>query len=99
MTYYHKALVLVLLTGLSSCASGNIRSVSSYNAPPPPKVKNPLYDPYAAYGSAPAIWRPALASRSGNIVKPNDPVDQGDRPDYEKAPWSIDHRAAQAGTF
>lgn len=88
-----------LLCSLSACAHGNIRSLSSYNVPPPPKVKQPLYDPYAPYGSAPVTWRPALATRAGTIVKPNDPVDQGDRPDYEKAAWSIDRKAAQAGTF
>lgn len=93
------ALLGFALLGLTGCGHGNIRSVASYNAPPPPKVRHPLFDPYAPYGSAPAVWQPALASRQGTIVKPNDPVDQGDRPDYEGAKWGIDHQTARAGTF
>lgn len=92
-------LAILAACSLSACAHGNIRSASSYNAPPPPPVKQPLFDPYAAYGSVPAIWRPAVAFRSDTIVKPTDPVDQGDRPDYEQAPWAADQKASQAGTF
>lgn len=91
--------VIVLGLGVAGCAHGNIRSVASYHPPPPPHVKQPLFDPYAPYGSAPAVWRPALASRAGTIVKPNDPVDQADRPSYETSAWSIDQKAAKAGTF
>lgn len=92
---------LALLAGcsLSACAHGNIRSASSYDAPPAPPVKQPLFDPYGAYGSVPAVWQPPVAFRSDTIVKPNDPVDQGDRPDYEHAPWAADQKASQAGTF
>ncbi|MBB2199486.1 hypothetical protein HLH44_18950 [Gluconacetobacter sp. 1c LMG 22058] len=91
--------IAVVATSVAGCAHGNIRSVASYHPPPPPHVKQPLFDPYAPYGSAPAVWRPALASRAGTIVKPNDPVDQADRPSYETSAWSIDQKAAKAGTF
>ncbi|WP_336718590.1 hypothetical protein [Asaia bogorensis] len=40
-----------------------------------------------------------MATRAGTIIKPTDPIDQAERPDYEHAPWSIEHKAAQAGTF
>jgi hypothetical protein len=43
---------------LSGCAQGNLRTSGSYAALAPPPVKNPWYDPYAAYGSSNAIWRP-----------------------------------------
>ncbi|MFC0500477.1 hypothetical protein [Asaia krungthepensis] len=40
-----------------------------------------------------------MATRAGTIIKPTDPTDQAERPDYEHGPWSIEHKAAQAGTF
>ena len=48
---------------LAGCAQGNLRTPGSYAALAPPPVRDPLYDPYAAYGSSNAIWRPRNASR------------------------------------
>ena len=39
---------------------GNLRSGADYNPPPAPHVSNPYYDPYMAYGSANARWRPPV---------------------------------------
>lgn len=92
-------LAVLATASLSGCAHGNIRRVTSYNVPPPPKVAHPFYDPYAPYASSPAIWAPSVANEAGTLIKPNDPVDQGDRPDYEHAKWSVANQAKQAGTF
>jgi len=83
------ALVGVLLLGLTACATPpNLKSARDYDAPAPPPVKHPRYDPYAPYGQANATWRPPVLNRAGTIVKPVDPsVDQG-RPDYEHAEWA-----------
>ncbi len=99
MRRWMTSLALMASCGLSACAHGNIRSASSYDAPAPPPVKQPLFAPYGPYGSVPAVWQPPVAFRSDTIVKPSDPVDQGDRPDYEHAPWAADQKASQAGTF
>lgn len=84
---------------LAGCAHGNIRSEASYRGPKPPPVRHPLYDPYASYGAAPATWRPAVAAREGTIIKPSDPADQSERPDYEHATWSTNSLAKNDGTF
>ena len=51
------ALALGAMT-LTGCAQGNLRTPGSYAALAPPPVRDPLYDPSAAYGSSNAIWRP-----------------------------------------
>ncbi|MBO1326293.1 hypothetical protein K2X14_14110 [Acetobacter sp. TBRC 12305] len=94
----HTGLAASMLLTLTGCASGNLRSANSRPLKPP-HVAHAQYDPYAAYGSAPAQWAPAVASRDGTIVKPTDPVDQADRPDYEHAAWSAQAAASKAGTF
>ncbi|WP_264812328.1 hypothetical protein [Gluconacetobacter sacchari] len=40
-----------------------------------------------------------MATRLGSIDRPGDPVIDAGRPDYEHAPWSIQSKAAQTGTF
>jgi hypothetical protein len=95
---------LLLPLGLIACSGGpNVRSVKDYHAPPPPPVRNPVYNPYAAYGEANAIWTPPVFNRDGTIVKPTEPASQSDRPDYESAPWasgaSGGSRYAPPGTF
>ena len=56
------ALAACALT-LTACAQGNLRTPESYRALAPPPIRNPLYDPYAAYGSsdtmAPARLQPS----------------------------------------
>ena len=73
---------------LAACGGGNIKSAKDYNAPAAPKVRNPIYNPYAAYGEANATWRPSVFDRDGTIVKPAEPASQSDRPNYEFAPWA-----------
>ncbi|MFT8948677.1 MAG: hypothetical protein ABF876_19630 [Acetobacter aceti] len=93
---------VVLLVGLALAVSGcSHRNLTSASSRPlrPPAVRQALYDPYAPYGSVPARWKPAVASRAGNIVKPTDPADQVDRPDYEGASWSVRNISSKAGTF
>ncbi|MFT9166504.1 hypothetical protein [Komagataeibacter saccharivorans] len=93
---------VVLLGGLalavSGCSHGNLTSASSRPLRPP-AVRQALYDPYAPYGSVPARWKSPVASREGTIVKPTDPTDQADRPDYEGASWSVGNMSSKAGTF
>ena len=44
---------LLLPLGLAACSGGpNVKSAKDYNSPPAPPVRNPLYEPYAAYGEA-----------------------------------------------
>jgi hypothetical protein len=74
---------------LTACASPpNVRSANDYDPPPVPPVRHPFYDPYAAYGQANATWRPPVINRDGTIVKPFDPAEQIQRPDYEHAAWA-----------
>ena len=100
-----RALLLVpLLTlSLAACESGNIKKVSDYHPPPPPPMQNPVYDPYAGYGSSNAIWTPPVADRDGTVVKPTEPSTQDDRPSYETAPWATGtsggSRFTPPGTF
>lgn len=96
-------LLAIILPGLAACAGGNVEPVSEYSAPPAPPVRNPLYNPYAAYGEANAIWQPPVFNRDGTIVKPAEPSTQNDRPPYETAPWATGaaggSRNAPPGTF
>lgn len=82
--------LLLLFAGisLSACDHGNIKPVSSYNAPKAPHVRNPDYDPYQPYGQANATWRPPAFNRDRTIVKPAEPSSQNSRPDYENTPWA-----------
>ena len=61
------------------------------------------YDPYVAYGSSNATWRPPVYDRQGAIVKPAEPASQGNRPNYEGAEWATGaaggNRVAPPGTF
>jgi hypothetical protein len=75
-------------TALAGCAQGNLRQPSSYAALAPPTVRNPWYDPYAAYGSSNAIWRPLVYDLQRTIVKPDEPASQASRPNYEGAEWA-----------
>ena len=84
-----KPLFLALAAlGLAGCAQGNLRTPASYSALAPPPVGNPWYDPYAAYGTANAAWRPPVWDLQGTIVKPVEPASQGLRPNYEGAEWA-----------
>ncbi|WP_158803490.1 hypothetical protein [Acidisoma sp. L85] len=79
---------LVLLS-LAACSTPpNVRSASDYDAPAAPRVKHPLYGPYAGYGQANATWRPPVVNRAGTVVKPSDPSVDEERPDYEHAQWA-----------
>jgi hypothetical protein len=80
-------LALAALT-LTACAQGNLRTPESYGALAPPAIRKPLYDPYAAYASSDAIWRPPVYNLQGNIVKPAEPASQASRPNYEGAEWA-----------
>lgn len=93
------AFLLGVLVPLCGCVHPNVASPGSIHGPQAPYVANRYNDPFAAYGSAPVIWKPAIATRAGTIIKPTDPTDQAERPNYENAPWSIEHKASQAGTF
>jgi hypothetical protein len=95
---------LLLSFGLAACSGGpNVKSAKDYDAPPAPPVRNPLYNPYAAYGEANATWTPPVFNRDGTIMKPAEPASQSDRPQYEFAPWasgaSGGSRPAPPGTF
>lgn len=88
------------------CGAGpNVRAARSYTAPAAPEVRFPEYNPHAPRGEANATWRPTVASRDGNLVRPFEPSSQGDRPNYEGAPWATGatagsaRAAAPAGTF
>lgn len=88
---------------LAGCAGGNVKSASDYSAPPAPPVRHPNFDPYAAYGSVNATWKPPVLNRWGTIVKPSDPATDWTRPDYEAAPWATGAKPSPyggpAGTF
>ena len=81
-------LLLVASISLAGCDHGNIKPVSSYDAPKAPPVRNSIYDPYQPYGQANATWRPPVFNRDRTIVKPSEPSSQDARPDYENAPWA-----------
>ena len=97
-------LCLLIPLGLVACSGGpNVKSAKDYSAPPAPPVRNPLYNPYAAYGEANATWTPPVFNRDGTITKPAEPASQSDRPEYEFAPWATGasggSRFAPPGTF
>lgn len=96
-------ILLLALIALAACDNGNVKPVSSYSAPAAPPVRNPTYDPYAAYGDANATWQPPTYNRDGTIVKPPEPASQSDRPAYEFAPWATGASGGNAnapvGTF
>lgn len=96
-------LLPVVLVSLAACSGGNVKKVSDYSAPPAPQVRNPVYNPYAAYGEANATWTPPTFNRDGTVVKPAEPSSQDDRPHYEFAPWATGaaggSRNAPNGTF
>ena len=81
-------ITIFLFLGLAACSSGNVHTSADYKAPSPPPVRQPFYDPHAAYGSAPATWSPAVFDRRGTIVRPVDPSVDRDRPAYESEPWA-----------
>jgi hypothetical protein len=98
------ALLILLPIGLGACTDGpNVTSAKDYTAPAAPPVRNPLYDPYAAYGETNATWTPPVFNRDGTIMKPSEPASQSDRPGYEFAPWasgaSGGSQTAPPGTF
>ena len=97
-------LALILLASpLAACSSGNVTAANDYHAPAAPPVKDPLYDPSMAYGSANATWRAPIYNRAGTIVRPADPGTDLGRPDYEHATWATgaagSSRFAPPGTF
>src|SRR6266446_9484693 len=96
-------LVSLLAACLAACSSGNVKSAKDYSAPAAAPVRNPLYNPYAAYGEANATWQPPVWNRDGTIVKPAEPSSQDDRPAYEFAPWATGaaggSKYAPPGTF
>jgi hypothetical protein len=98
-------LLPLLVAYLAACSSGNVKSAGAkdYSAPGAPPVRNPLYNPYAAYGEANAIWQPPVFNRDGTVVKPAEPASQADRPGYEFAPWATGaaggSQYAPPGTF
>jgi len=93
---------LILTIPLAACA-GNVRTASQYGSPSPVAVMHPYYDPYAAYGSAYAIWEPPVYDRRGTVVAPREPSSQRGRADYEHAPWAYGaaggSQFAPPGTF
>lgn len=95
--------MLAVTNPLAACSSGNVQAPSAYAKVSPPPVKAPYYDPYAAYGSTDATWRPPVYDRNGTIVKPADPTSQDSRPDYEAAEWATGaaggSTSAPPGTF
>ena len=82
------AVAAILILALAGCAEGNVKTADDYDAPPPPPIAQPTYNPYAAYGEAHAIWQPPVVDRSGGIVKPEEPATDWDRQNYEGAPWA-----------
>jgi hypothetical protein len=98
------AVLIVLPIGLGACTGGlNVKSAKDYSAPAAPPVRNPLYNPNAAYGEANATWTPPVFNRDGTIMKPTEPASQSDRSGYEFAPWasgaSGGSQNAPPGTF
>jgi len=96
-------LFLPIALTLAACATTNVKSARDYHPPPAPQVRDPVYDPYAGYGTANATWTPPVFNRDGTIVKPAEPASQNDRAAYETAPWATGAwggaRYAPPGTF
>ena len=102
MRRIHLALAALTLS-LAACSGGNVKSAKNYTAPAAPPVRNPLYNPYAAYGQANATWQAPVFNRDGTITKPAEPASQSNRPSYEVAPWATGaaggSQFAPEGTF
>jgi len=88
MNRLHSIPALACAALISGCAQPNVRAANSFSAPAPPPIKGFYYDPYAAYGSANATWRPPVYDRQGTVVRPEEPSSGATRPDYEHAPWA-----------
>jgi hypothetical protein len=88
--------MLVALSLLTACSSGNVRSEGDSPRLVAPAISMPAYDPYAAYHAANATTAPPIADRGGTIVKPHEPATSLDRPDYEMAPWATGASSAGA---
>jgi hypothetical protein len=103
MPHHPLALLPLLTLTLAACSGGNVKSAADYHPPPAPTVRNPVYNPNAAYGEANATWQAPVFNRDGTIVKPAEPSSQSDRPNYEFAPWATGaeggSRFAPPGTF
>ena len=66
-------MVMAALLAVTGCErAGNLQIGSARRAPAAPPVAHPYYDPYAAYGEAPARWRPAVGDRRGTIFRPGE---------------------------
>jgi hypothetical protein len=96
------ALISAAIT-LSACGGGNLKTAADYSTPAAPPVRNPIYNPYATYGTASASWMPPVINRHGTVVRPTDPAVLVGRPDYEHAEWATGaaggDRLAPPGTF
>jgi hypothetical protein len=57
----------VLAFSLVACSSGNVKSARDYSPPAAPPVRNPVYNPYAAYGEANATWQPPVFNREAPL--------------------------------
>lgn len=90
---------LPVCSALIGCSGGNVHPPSYYGSAPAASVRNEAYDPTMPYGSAPAIWAPVVASRSGTVIRPADPSNGVGRPDYEHAPWMNPTGSSPMGTF
>lgn len=87
---------------LSGCGGGNLHHESRdySDAPAPPPIRNPYFDPYASPGQAPATWVPPVFNRNGTIVQLKDPSQYWDHEDYSHAPWlGRGQEAAPEGTY
>ena len=63
-------LVALGLLALPGCEHrGNLRTAADYGNVPARPVANPVYDPYAAVGSANARWRPSVYDRDGTVFR------------------------------
>jgi hypothetical protein len=83
------SLLIGALGCLAACGGGSVKSAKDYTAPAAtPPVRNPIYNPYAAYGEANATGQAPVFNRDGMIVRPAEPSSQSDRPSYEFAPWA-----------
>lgn len=83
------SIAIFAVLALAGCASPNLKSPNSYNAPAAPPIQQFFYNPFAPYASANATWAPPVYDRNGTIVKPVEPASQGTRPNYEHAAWAI----------
>jgi hypothetical protein len=103
MKISHVAAAFFTTAILTGCAQPNVHAPNTFATLAPPSIKAPLYDPYSAYGSANATWRPPVVDRPGTIMRPTEPSTGALRPDYEHAPWATGALGGSAisppGTF